>query len=148
MIEKFKQAYARRVRLGEDLSERMRAAKLASTKLQVIDRLHFLKWILQSENLEPCEVQSVGIFSCSNYACVGIPVAFANGAGWCATCAEQRSIPMFAPKRRWSSKQKRTHGDLVEQYGSSEPETIQQPIQLPFWQNQKDWDTEDGNAPF
>lgn len=144
MVEKFQQAYARRVRIGEDLSERMRAAKLASLKLQVIDRLHFLRWILQSEKLDTFEVQGVGIFSCSNYSCVGIPVAFANGAGWCATCAEQRNVPMFAPKRRWSAKQKRTHGDLVEQYGSSEPE----PIQLPFWQNAKDWDTDDGKQPF
>ena len=144
MIEKYQRAHARRVFLGEDLSERMRAAKLASLKLQVIDRLHFLKWILQSENLETCEVQGVGIFSCSNYACVGIPVAFANGAGWCATCAEQRNVRMFVPKRTWSAKLKRTHGDLVQQYGSSEPE----PIQLPFWQNQRDWDTDDGNAPF
>lgn len=144
MIEKFQQAYARRVRLGEELSERMRAAKLASLKLQVIERLNFLKWILQSESLEAFEVQSVGIFSCSNYACVGIPVAFENGSGWCATCAEQRNVPMFVPKRTWSAKQKRTHGDLVEQYGSSEPE----PIQLPFWQSPKDWDTDDGKKPF
>lgn len=148
MIEKFKQAYARRVRHGEELSERMRVAKLSSLNLQVIDRLHFLKWILQRENLDTCEVQSVGIFSCSNYACVGIPVAFANGAGWCETCAKQRSIPMFEPKPILVAKHKRTHEDLVEQYGSSEPEPIQQPVKLQFWQNQKDWDTDDGNAPF
>ncbi len=144
MIEKFQQAYTRRVRLGEELSERMRAAKLASLKLQVIDRLHFLKWILQNENLEALEVPGVGIFSCSNYACVGIPAAFASGAGWCATCAEQRSIPMFEPKLRWRAPDKRTHDDLVEIYGSSEPE----PIQLPSWQSPKDWDTDDGMAPF
>lgn len=148
MIEKFKQAYARRVRIGEELSERMRAAKLASLNLQVIDRLHFLKCILQIEKLETCEVQGVGIFSCSNYACVGIPVAFANGCGWCATCAEERNVPMFEPKLICSVKKKRTHDDLVQMYGSSEPEPIQQPSQLPFWQSAKDWDTDDGNAPF
>lgn len=144
MIDKFKQAYARRVRLGEELSERMRAAKLASINISVVDRLHFLKWILQSENLESFEVQSVGIFSCSDYACAGIPVAFSSGAGWCATCAERKSIAMFEPKRLWRAPDKRTHDDLVEIYGSSEPE----PIQLPFWQPAKDWDTDDGKQPF
>lgn len=144
MIEKFQQAYNRRVRIGEDLSERMRAAKLASLKLQVIDRLHFLRWILQSEKLEALELIGVGIFACSNYACVGIPIAFTNGAGFCVTCAERKGITMFEPKRRWNAKKRRTHSDLVEQYGSSEPE----PIQLPFWQSHKDWDTDDGKQPF
>lgn len=144
MIEKFQQAYMRRVRIGEELAVRMLAAKFASVKLQAVERLHFLKWILELEKIEAHEIERAGIYSCSNFGCVGLPVAFTGAMGFCVTCAESRSIQMYVPKRRWSAKNKRTHGDLVELYGSSDPE----PIQLPFWQNPKDWDTDDGKQPF
>lgn len=144
MIEKYQRAYARRVSLGENLAVRMLAAKIAAVKLQAVERLHFLKWILELEKIEAHEVERAGIYSCSNFECVGIPVAFAGANGFCETCAESRNIPIYEPKRRWSAKNKRTHADLVSEYGSSDPA----PIQLPFWQSARDWDTDDGKQPF